>query len=83
MFLQWTGINAVVFFSPFIFQSMGDRFKGELGSLLATVIVGAVQVSKPYCTAHSYLPSQAVNKYSNARQARADIPASISGNSGG
>ena len=31
-------------FSPFIFQSLGTKFQGELGSLLATVIAGTVQV---------------------------------------
>lgn len=40
-------VVAVIFFSPFIFQSMGDKFKGETGSLIATVIVGAVQVLSP------------------------------------
>ena len=35
---------AVVFFSPFIFQGLGDRFRGETGALLASLIVGGVQV---------------------------------------
>ena len=34
----------MIFFSPFIFQSLGGKFNGETGSLVATVIVGAVQV---------------------------------------
>ena len=42
--MQWTGINAIVAFSPFIFQGLGGHFQGETGSLLATMIVGAVQV---------------------------------------
>ena len=46
---------AVVFFSPFIFQGLGGRFSGEFGSLVASAIVGAVQVcnkffSPFYCT---------------------------------
>lgn len=44
LFQQWTGINIVNFFSPFIFQSFGTNFEGQMGSLLATVIAGSVQV---------------------------------------
>ena len=41
MFQQFTGINAIVFYAPVLFSSLG---KGSTGSLENTVIIGAVNV---------------------------------------
>ncbi|KAL4422990.1 hypothetical protein ABPG77_005470 [Micractinium sp. CCAP 211/92] len=41
MLQQWTGINAIMFYVPVIFSSLGT---GAEGALLNTVIIGAVNV---------------------------------------
>ena len=41
MFQQFTGINAIVFYAPVLFSSLG---KGSTGSLENTCIIGAVNV---------------------------------------
>ena len=41
MFQQWTGINAVIFFSPLFFSALGS---GSEVSLENTCIIGAVNV---------------------------------------
>ncbi|KAK9807820.1 hypothetical protein WJX72_010227 [[Myrmecia] bisecta] len=43
-FQQWTGINAVIFFSPQLFAGVGSLGSGASGALVASVIIGAVQV---------------------------------------
>lgn len=42
IFQQFTGINAVIFYTPQLFQSLGG---GGAAALLSTVIVGAVNVA--------------------------------------
>ena len=45
-FQQWTGVNAILYYAPTIFKSLG--LTGNAVSLLATGVVGIVYV--PYCT---------------------------------
>jgi hypothetical protein len=39
--LQFTGINAIIFYAPVLFNSLGS---GKTASLLSTVIIGVVNV---------------------------------------
>ena len=39
-FQQWTGVNAILYYAPFIFQDLG--LTGNSTSLLATGVVGIV-----------------------------------------
>lgn len=43
VFQQVTGINTIIYYAPTIFQSAG--IKGNTGSILATVVVGVVNVA--------------------------------------
>ncbi|KAL4451960.1 hypothetical protein ABPG75_007622 [Micractinium tetrahymenae] len=45
MLQQWTGINAIMFYVPVIFSSLGS---GAEGALLNTVIIGAVNVASTF-----------------------------------
>ena len=40
MFQQWNGVNAILYYAPFIFDGFG--FSGSTTSLLATGVVGVV-----------------------------------------
>jgi len=42
-FQQWTGVNAILYYAPSIFQSLG--LTGNSISLLATGVVGVVYVA--------------------------------------
>lgn len=44
--------SAVVFFSPLLFQGLGPNFAGQTGALLASLIVGAVQVLPQHSISH-------------------------------
>ena len=44
-FQQWTGVNAILYYAPSIFQSLG--LTGNTNSLLATGVVGIVCVNFP------------------------------------
>lgn len=52
MFQQFTGINAIIFYAPVLFNSLGS---GHTASLLNTVIIGAGKMQRlllyclPYC----------------------------------
>ena len=50
-FQQWTGVNAILYYAPSIFQSLG--LTGNTVSLLATGVVGIayVLVSRSPCVA--------------------------------
>lgn len=50
MFQQFTGINAIIFYAPVLFNSIGS---GHTAALLNTVIIGAGEVSFMHTTAHS------------------------------
>lgn len=53
LFQMATGINAVVFFSPELFGSIGSFGDGPMGGLVASAVIGAVQVLHPlYNTSH-------------------------------
>ena len=39
-FQQWTGVNAILYYAPFILQDLG--LNGTTNSLLATGVVGIV-----------------------------------------
>lgn len=49
-FQQWTGVNAILYYAPSIFTSLG--LTGNTTSLLATGVVGIVCVQKD--TAQGY-----------------------------
>lgn len=54
-FQQWTGVNAILYYAPTIFQDLG--LTGSTNSLLATGVVGVVLVSTDfYC--HCFVPLQ-------------------------
>ena len=61
--VQFTGINAIVLFAPFLFQGLGPAFIGEYGGLLASMIVGGVQVSLIYSHAFSHLTESQQGRY--------------------
>ena len=44
LFQMATGINAVVFFSPELFGGIGAFGDGAMGGLVASAVIGAVQV---------------------------------------
>jgi hypothetical protein len=44
-FQQWTGINAILYYAPSIFSSLG--LTGNATNLLATGVVGIVYVHAP------------------------------------
>ncbi len=46
LFQMATGINAVVFFSPQLFGGIGSFGEGAKGGLIASAVIGAVQVDK-------------------------------------
>ena len=46
LFQMATGINAVVFFSPQLFGGIGSFGEGAKGGLVASAVIGAVQVDK-------------------------------------
>ena len=46
-FQMATGINAVVFFSPQLFGGIGSFGEGARGGLIASAVIGVVQV-KPH-----------------------------------
>ena len=46
MFQQFTGINAIIFYAPVLFNSIGS---GHTASLLNTVIIGAGMLSCCFC----------------------------------
>lgn len=43
-FQQWTGVNAILYYAPTIFASLG--LTGNTTALLATGVVGIVYVQK-------------------------------------
>ena len=53
-FQQWTGINAILYYAPTIFQDLG--LTGSTTSLLATGVVGIVYVM--ICLSYLYLRLQ-------------------------
>ena len=46
LFQMATGINAVVFFSPQLFGGIGSFGEGAQGGLIASAVIGAVQVDR-------------------------------------
>lgn len=49
LFQMATGINAVVFFSPQLFGGIGSFGEGAKGGLIASAVIGAVQVRGFQC----------------------------------
>lgn len=47
-FQQWTGVNAILYYAPTIFQELG--LTGSTNSLLATGVVGIACVSASLLT---------------------------------
>lgn len=61
-FQQWTGINAILYYAPSIFSSLG--LTGNTASLLATGVVGIVYVQNGHCwrlnCIHTYIPTSSM-----------------------